>query len=217
MNLITGGTENTMIAIPSNTMKQMTGETSYQQIYAMADSRENLNETNDEMKKRLGRSLGVSERDLDEDEKVPFMTINQAEVLELVGTLTNTLQMFLLGIGGISLVVGAVGIMNIMIVTVTERTREIGTLKALGYSSKDILMLFVVESIIISSIGGLIGTLIGLLVAYIGASFMGLSMSIPFSSLFIGIGLSVAVGVLAGAQPSYRAAKMNPVDALRSI
>jgi putative ABC transport system permease protein len=131
--------------------------------------------------------------------------------------LTGTLQLFLLAIGGISLVVGAVGIMNIMVVTVTERTREIGTLKALGYSSNDVLLIFVVESIVISCIGGLIGTVIGLIIAYIGTSYLGISMAIPISGLLVGTGLSVLVGVLAGAQPSYRAAKMNPVDALRNI
>lgn len=215
--LITGGSENTLVGIPTHIMQQMTGKTSYDVIYAMSDSREDINATTDEVERRLARNLGVSERDLDDDEKIPFMTMNQAEVLEQVSSLTSTLQTFLLAIGGISLVVGAVGIMNIMIVTVTERTREIGTLKALGYSSKDVLMLFVVESIIISAVGGLIGTVIGLIIAYIGASMLGLTMAVPFSGVLIGVGLSVAVGVLAGAQPSYRAAKMNPVEALRDI
>ncbi|WNY28894.1 Macrolide export ATP-binding/permease protein MacB [Methanimicrococcus stummii] len=216
-SLVTGGSENTLVGIPTHIMQNMTGKTDYNVIYAMSDSREDINATTDEIERRLARNLGVSERDLDDDEKIPFMTMNQAELLEQIGTLTSTLQTFLLAIGGISLVVGAVGIMNIMIVTVTERTREIGTLKALGYSSRDVLMLFVVESIIISAIGGLIGTIIGLIIAYIGASLLGLTMAIPFSSILVGVGLSVAVGVLAGAQPSYRAAKMNPVEALRDI
>jgi ABC-type antimicrobial peptide transport system, permease component len=206
-----------LIAIPSATFSEMTGRSDYSVMYAMADSREGLNETADELELRLARSLGVSERDLDTPEKVPFMMINQAELMEMVGTLTTTLQMFLMAIGGISLVVGAVGIMNIMIVTVTERTREIGTLKALGYSSRDVLLLFVIESIIISLIGGVIGTIIGLLIAYIAVTLIGFTMAIPISSIFFGIGLSVFVGVIAGAQPSYRAAKMNPVDALRDL
>ena len=216
-DLLSGSGGYTMIYIPMHVMQEMTGETSYNVIYAMADSRENINETSDEVERRLARSLGVSERDLDDDEKIPFMIINQAEILELVGTLTNTLQLFLLAIGSISLVVGSVGIMNIMIVTVTERTREIGTLKALGYSSKDILILFVVESIVISAVGGLVGTVFGLIIAYIGAGYLGVPLSIPLSNVLVGVGLSVFIGVLAGAQPSYRAAKMNPVEALRDI
>ena len=206
-----------IIIIPSSTYSDMTGENDYNVMYAMADSRDNINETAADLEHRLARSIGVSERDLDTSERVPFIMINQAELMEQVGMMTQTLQYFLLAIGGISLVVGAVGIMNIMIVTVTERTREIGTLKALGYSSRDVLLLFVIESIIISLIGGIIGTIFGLVVAYIGVTLIGFTMAVPISSIFFGIGLSVFVGVLAGAQPSYRAARMNPVDALRDL
>ena len=215
-NLLTFNQEDNMVVIPIHVMQSMTGETDYQTIYAMADSRENLNETSDIIKQRLARSLGVSDRDLDDDEKIPFMMINQAEMIETVGTITNTLTWFLIAVGGISLVVGAVGIMNIMIVTVTERTKEIGTLKALGYSPNDILLMFVTEAVIISLLGGTAGTMLGIFVAYIGASLMGIAMAIPISGVFFGIVLSVTVGVLAGAQPSYRAAKMNPVNALRA-
>ncbi|WP_338102457.1 ABC transporter permease [Methanolapillus millepedarum] len=217
-NLLTQNQENEFVVIPIETMKRMTGESDYQTIYAMTDSREDLNETDDEITLRLARNLGVSDRDIYENntDKIPFLTTNQAEILDEVSTLTNTLQLFLLGIGGISLIVGAVGIMNIMLVTVTERTKEIGTLKALGYSSRDVLMMFVVESIIISAIGGLIGTIFGLIVAYIGVSYLDLTMAVPYSSVLFGVGLSIIIGVLAGAQPSYKAARMNPVDALRS-
>jgi len=216
MNLLTFNQENNMIIIPIQVMQDMTGREDYPTIYAMADSRESLNETSDIIKQRLARSLGVSDRDLDDDEKIPFMMVNQAEMIETVSTITNTLTWFLIAVGGISLVVGAVGIMNIMIVTVTERTKEIGTLKALGYSPNDILLMFVTEAIIISLLGGTAGTILGLLVAYVGASLMGIPMNIPISGVIFGIVLSVTIGVLAGAQPSYRAAKMNPVDALRS-
>jgi putative ABC transport system permease protein len=217
MNLLTFSQENTMIVIPIHVMQSMTGRDDYPTIYAMTDSRDDMNETTREIRQRLARSLGVSDRDIDNREKIPFRTVNQAQMIEMVNTITNTLTWFLIAIGGISLVVGAVGIMNIMIVTVTERTKEIGTLKALGYSPNDILLLFVTEAIIISLIGGAAGTGLGLFVAYIGALLMGLSMVIPISGVIFGITLSVIIGVLAGAQPAYRAAKMNPVDALRAI
>jgi putative ABC transport system permease protein len=209
--------ENMYIAIPIHTMQRMTGDYSFSAIYATSDARETIHETSAEIERRLARSLGVSERDLDYPERIPFIVMNQAELVDMVGSLMRTLQMFLMAIGGISLVVGAVGIMNIMVVTVTERTREIGTLKALGYSSKDILLLFVVESIIISLIGGMIGTAIGIFIAFIGASMLGFPMTVPLSAVLFGVGLSVVIGVLAGAQPAYRAAKMDPVEALRSI
>ncbi|WP_338100044.1 ABC transporter permease [Methanolapillus africanus] len=217
-NLMTGNQEDEWIVIPIETMRKMTGKDDYQTLYAMTDSRETLNETDDEITLRLARNLGVSDRDIYDNntDKIPFLTTNQAEIVDEVSSLTDTLQWFLLGIGGISLLVGAVGIMNIMLVTVTERTKEIGTLKALGYSSRDVLMMFVIESIIISAIGGFIGTIIGLLVAYVGVSYLDLTMAVPYSSVLFGVGLSIIIGVLAGAQPSYKAAKMNPVDALRS-
>jgi len=216
-SLLTMGWEDTIVAIPLTTMQRMIGDDSFSAMYAATDGREGIHEVSDEIERRLALSLGISQRDLDNDERVPFFVINQADIVEIVGALTGTLQLFLLAIGGISLVVGAVGIMNIMIVTVTERTREIGTLKALGYSSKDVLMLFIVESVIISAIGGAIGTVIGIAIAFAGASMIGITMTVPYSAVVFGIGLSILIGVLAGAQPSYRAAKMNPVDALRSI
>lgn len=205
------------IFIPIKTMQQMSGRTDFNVMTAVVDDVNSINETEDEIERRLARNLGVSERDLDDEGKVPFTTYNKIEMLEQFQSLTSTLQYFLVGIGGISLIVGAVGIMNIMIVTVTERTKEIGTLKALGYSAKDILTMFVIESIIISVLGGIIGTLLGLLVAYVLTSLLDMPMAFPYSSILIGVGLSVFVGVLAGAQPSYRAAKMNPVDALRDL
>jgi ABC-type antimicrobial peptide transport system, permease component len=217
MNIVTGGMENTMICIPSNIYENMTGQNDFQEIYAMSDSRESINATTEEVKRRLALNLGVSERDLNDTEKVPFTAINQAEILEQVGLVTATLQTFLLAIGGISLVVGAVGIMNIMIVTVTERTREIGILKAVGYTSQDVLLLFIMESIIISLIGGTIGTIVGLIGADLLVMRLGFPLSIPFSSIFLGIIVSIIVGIIAGAQPSYRASKMNPVDALRDL
>lgn len=205
------------IFIPIKTMQQMSGRTDFNVMTAVVDDVNLINETEDEIERRLARNLGVSERDLDDENKVPFTTNNKIEMLEQFQSLTATLQYFLVGIGGISLIVGAVGIMNIMIVTVTERTKEIGTLKALGYSAKDVLTMFVVESIIISVLGGIIGTLVGLLMAYVLTSLLGMPMAFPYSSILVGVGLSVVVGVLAGAQPSYRAAKMNPVDALRDM
>jgi putative ABC transport system permease protein len=124
---------------------------------------------------------------------------------------------FLIAIGGISLVVGSVGIMNIMIVTVVERTREIGTLKALGYTSRDVLSLFLIESVVISGIGGTFGTILGLSAAYAGSYALNMPMSIQIGAVAGGIVLSMIIGVIAGVYPARRAAKMHPVDALRAI
>lgn len=216
-NLVTGADANSALYIPLSAMKSMTGRDDYMMIFAMTESAETVQEANEEVKKNLARNLGVSERNLDDNDLIPFSTMNQAEVLEMVQSMTRTLQLFLIAIGSISLIVGSVGIMNIMFVTVTERTKEIGTFKALGYTSRDVLILFLIESVVISVIGGTIGTLFGLVIAYIGSSLMGISMSLPLWEIAAGIGISIVIGVIAGVYPANRAAKMNPVDALRSI
>ncbi|MCL2862647.1 MAG: ABC transporter permease [Methanimicrococcus sp.] len=215
--LVIGSNYNTAVYIPLSAMKEMTGKSDYRMIFAMTESDDTVKETNDEIKRNLARNLGVSERNLDNAELLPFTTFNQAEILEQVGSMTQTLQLFLIAIGGISLIVGTVGIMNIMIVTVTERTKEIGTLKALGYTSSDVLVLFLVESVVISVIGGAIGTTLGLAVSYVGSAFLGISMSLSFGAIAAAILISIFIGILAGVYPAKRAADMNPVDALRSI
>lgn len=215
-SIVMGNNYNTNIYIPLSVMEEMTGKSDYRTILAMTESNDTIKETNDEIKKNLARNLGISERNLDNDNLVPFSTMNQAEILEQVGTMTQTLQLFLIAIGGISLIVGSVGIMNIMVVTVTERTKEIGTLKALGYASIDVLILFLVESVVISVIGGAVGTIIGLTVSYIGASLLGLTMILSYGAIAAAIVISMLIGVLAGVYPAKRAADMNPVDALRT-
>lgn len=216
-NIIQGSDSNTGIYIPLSVMKEMTGKEDYRMIFAMTENNETIQETNDEVEINLARNLGVSERNLGNDDLIPFQTMNQAELLDQVSTMTQTLQLFLIAIGGISLVVGSVGIMNIMIVTVTERTKEIGTLKALGYTSVDVLILFIIESIVISVVGGAAGTVLGLIISYIGSSFLGITMSLSYGAIAAAILISIGIGVLAGAYPAKRAADMNPVDALRTI
>lgn len=215
-NIVTGSDANSAVYIPLSVMKEMTGRDDYRTIFAMTETNDTIQETGDEVEKNLARNLGVSERNLGNDDLIPFSTMNQAEILEQVRSMTKTLQLFLIAIGGISLIVGSVGIMNIMIVTVTERTKEIGTLKALGYTSSDVLVLFIIESIVISLIGGAVGTVLGLLISYIGSAALGITMSLSCGAIAAALLISIAIGVLAGAYPAKRAANMNPVDALRT-
>ncbi|MDR2943586.1 MAG: ABC transporter permease [Methanosarcinales archaeon] len=216
-NIIQGSDYNTAVYVPLSAMKEMTGNSDYRMIFAMAESNETVQEANDEIKKSLARNLGVSERNLDNENLIPFSTMNQAEILEQVSSMTQTLQLFLIAIGGISLVVGSVGIMNIMIVTVTERTKEIGTFKALGYTSNDILLLFIIESVVISVIGGAAGTVLGLIISYVGAFFLGIALSLSYGAIAAAIVISIFIGIFAGVYPAKRAADMNPVDALRTV
>lgn len=136
-------------------------------------------------------------------------------MLEETGKLGDSLSSFLLVLASISLFVGSIGIMNIMLVTVTERTREIGIMKSVGYSNSNILSLFLLESIMVSFLGGVVGTTIGGLGAYILESALKLPPVFPFKLIEIGVIVSILVGVTAGLYPAKKAAHMNPVDALR--
>lgn len=144
-----------------------------------------------------------------------FRFFNQAEMLESLSTTITLLTAFLASVAGISLLVGGIGIMNIMLVSVTERTREIGLRKAVGARPGDILKQFVVEALVISLAGGVIGLLLGAGVA-LAVSLTGLlTASVTLSSVLLAVGFSLAVGLFFGIYPAQRAAKLNPIEALR--
>jgi putative ABC transport system permease protein len=133
-------------------------------------------------------------------------------------TITGLLSGLSIAIGAIaaiSLVVGGIGIMNIMLVSVTERTREIGIRKSLGAKTGDILVQFLIEAMIVSAIGGLIGTLLGMSIAAIGLSFAGIHLHVNPAIVLMAVGFSAAVGMFFGLYPARKAARMNPIEALR--
>ena len=120
------------------------------------------------------------------------------------------------GIAGISLLVAGVGVMNIMLVSVTERTREIGIRKSLGAKRRTIMQQFVIEAAVTSSIGGVIGIVLGSVASVIVGKAMGISSPPTISAIIISFSVSVGIGLLFGYMPASRAAKLNPIDALRS-
>ena len=140
---------------------------------------------------------------------------NMESMLESMTSMMSTVAMAISGIAGISLLVGGIGVMNIMLVSVTERTREIGTRKALGAKGSHIKMQFIVESIIICSIGGLLGIGLGLGLGAIGAKIMGLTNSVSPVVIIISFSFSMFIGVFFGYYPAKKAAELDPIEALR--
>ncbi len=144
-----------------------------------------------------------------------FNVQNQADALASVNQITTILTLFLGGVAGISLLVGGIGIMNIMLVSVTERTREIGIRKALGAKPRDILTQFLVEAFVLSVGGGIIGILMGTGLALAAGKGLNITPIIGTGSVLLAFGFSAAVGIFFGYYPASRAAKLDPVDSLR--
>ena len=144
-----------------------------------------------------------------------YRVMNQAEMLESVQSITGTMSLMLGGIAGISLLVGGIGIMNIMLVSVTERTREIGIRKAIGARRSSIMTQFLIESIVITLLGGALGILFGIAgTSAIGKS-ISLKTSVSLSVIALSCGVSIATGVFFGWYPANKASKLNPIEALR--
>ena len=144
-----------------------------------------------------------------------FQVMNQTSILSSLSTVTSVLTYFLAAVAGISLLVGGIGIMNIMLVSVTERTREIGLRKAVGARPRDILLQFVVEALAISLAGGLLGLLLGGTIALIVTLTGLLTATVTIGSVVLAVGFSLAVGLFFGIYPAQRAARLNPIQALR--
>jgi len=144
-----------------------------------------------------------------------FDVRSQEEILETIQQVSSTMILMLAGIAAISLLVGGIGIMNIMLVSVTERTREIGIRKALGAKKKDILIQFLIEALVMSIVGGAVGLVLGWAVSVFVSRYGGWQPTLSMFSVIVGIGFSSAVGLIFGIYPAMKAAKLNPVEALR--
>ena len=181
-----------------------------------ADVEEHIPETVEGIKDTLRMSHGI-----DDPNKDDFFVETQVDLADRLGTITSVLTLFLVAVAAISLLVGGIGIMNIMLVSVTERTREIGLRKALGATNRDILSQFLFEAIFLTGIGGITGVIFGsffsFITAFILSNIVGLSwtFSFPTEAAFIGIVVATVIGLVFGLYPARQAAKKSPIEALR--
>jgi len=191
--------------------RTLSGEYRVSVIYAAAVTEDRMQAAADQITELLRVRHNISYRDDDD-----FTIINQSDIVSIFGEITSVLTIFLGSIAALSLLVGGIGIMNIMLVSVTERTREIGLRKAVGAKRRDILSQFLIEAIVISMIGGLIGLGLGALGANLVARLADeLSANLSLQAIGLAIGFSAVVGLFFGIYPATRAARLNPIDALR--
>lgn len=194
---------NEFVAIPITSAQNLFGQDSVQTISVKTKTKEDIADAKKVVENYLLR-------DLDEDD---FTVIDQSSLLTTINNILGVLTLFLGGIAGISLIVGGVGIMNIMLVSVTERTKEIGLRKAVGARPSDILIQFIIEAVVLSVFGGMIGILIGAGGAAIANRFI--TTSVTWWAVGLAFGVSAAVGIIFGVAPAIRASRLNAIDALR--
>lgn len=150
-----------------------------------------------------------------DESSADFSTMNQADIIATASSITGTFTMLLSAIAGISLLVGGIGIMNMMLTSVTERTREIGLRKAIGAKRRDVNIQFLVEAVMLTFIGGVVGVLLGWGVSFAITSLGILEAQVSISSVLLAFGVSAFIGIVFGYYPAQRASKLNPIEALR--
>jgi putative ABC transport system permease protein len=205
------------IIIPVSTANQyLLGNNHYTVIMVRVESEEVVERAAEDIRLTL-REL----HDITDPGKDDFFVATQADLAERVGVITGILSALLLSVAAISLIVGGIGIMNIMLVSVTERTREIGLRKAIGATTRDILRQFLFESVILTSVGGMIGislgALLSLIVSIVLTQVLGVNwgFAFPITGALLGFGVSALVGLVFGLYPARQASKKSPIEALR--
>jgi putative ABC transport system permease protein len=206
-----GQDQDDLIIAPYTTVqKRVLAITHIQSIYASAVSEEKNNEAIDQITTSLRKTHRLKDGVVDD-----FQVRSQAEMVQTFSSISDILTILLGAIAGISLLVGGIGIMNIMYVSVTERTREIGLRLSVGGRSHDIMMQFLIESILLSVLGGIIGITFGILMTSVAASIMNWPTVIMPASVIMSFIVCSAIGIFFGWYPARKAANLNPIDALR--
>jgi putative ABC transport system permease protein len=206
-----GQDQDNMIVAPYSTVqRRILAITHIQTIFASAVSEEKSASAIKEIQTILRKQHKLKEGDDDD-----FTVRSQAELIQTLSSVSDMLTMLLGAIAGISLLVGGIGIMNIMFVSVTERTREIGLRMAVGGRGRDILIQFLIEAVLLSVMGGVIGILLGLLFSYVAANLLSFPLVIMSKAIFLAFIVCSAIGIFFGWYPAKKAANLNPIDAIR--
>jgi len=194
-----------IIFIPIETAWDVMQSKNIMRVLVQVDSAEQINPTVESVRAKMQELHGVKD----------FSVLTQEDIVGVFDTVFSQLSSAIMGIMAISLVVGGIGIMNIMLVSVTERTREIGLRKAVGATGGMILLQFLTEAIVLSLMGGIIGYGLSVVGGIIVSKLIGFSIPITVSAIMLAFGVSIGVGVVFGVAPAIRAAKKHPIDALR--
>lgn len=202
-----GQSGDNVIIVPLSTGQRLVGSTTISTVYLQGKSEDQMDFVMNEVKLSLASMYpGKSDN---------YGVTNQQDVVDTMSSVSDTMTMMLGGIASISLLVGGIGIMNIMLVSVSERTKEIGIRKAIGAKRRDVLLQFLIEAIVLSSLGGLIGILFGLGLGKVVSSLMSLTISYSPTVILSSFLFSLVVGVVFGVFPANKASKLNPIQALR--
>lgn len=196
-----------VVIVPLSTGERLAKTTTINQVYLQGKSESQMDFVMTEVEMKMA--------DMFPNKSDSYTVSNQKDLMDTMSSVTNTMTMMLGGIAGISLLVGGIGIMNIMLVSVSERTKEIGIRKAIGAKRRDVLLQFLIEAAVLSSLGGVIGILVGIGLGKVLSSALSLTVSFTPSVMILSFLFSVAVGVIFGVFPANKASKLNPIQALR--
>ncbi len=205
------GSQDDVIYIPISTAQRfLSGNNSVTTIDIQAQDEKDMTTVQEQVSALLLARHNISDPLL-----ADFSIMNQADILNTLSSITGTLTLLLGAIAGISLVVGGIGIMNMMLTTVTERTKEIGLRKAIGAKNKDISWQFLSEATTLTFVGGIIGIALGWIASIAVSRFGGITTSVSITSILLAFGVSGLIGIIFGYYPARRAALLNPIEALR--
>ena len=211
MSALTGGSsvKYCSMMIPATLSLEIVGaDDRYESVYITANNESELESAGNAAQNLIRARHNNFEREC-------YTVVNMATYIDLLDSVIHIFTIFIAAVSAISLIVGGIGVMNIMLVSITERTREIGIRKALGAKTGTIMFQFLTESVILCMIGGIIGLIIGVVGAIVVSNIMHVPLEVKFSTIALAVGFSSAIGIIFGVYPARRAALMPPIEALR--